>query len=106
MSNSHLNNEYGNLITVCPYCKTQNILQFPVVDIFIYLGESDITLKKTIGKTPETDQYIRTILKNSLKKKPFMGRIILTKSNPEIIKKLIEKGLLEKKDIEKINNTY
>lgn len=106
MTNS-LQNEYANLHVICPYCKSKHIIQFPIVDLFIYTNLDTtlqtITLKKTLSKKPENEEYIKTLIINSIKRKPFMGRIIITKPYHDAIKELINKGYLSNKELENIN---
>ena len=107
MTNS-LNNEYGNLITICPYCKSKNIIQFPIVDIFIYIDLDEtlqsITLRKKFSKKPETEQYLKTLIIDGLKRKPILARIIITKPYHDVINELIKKGFLTDRDLKNINN--
>lgn len=107
MHNS-LKNDLGNLSIMCPYCKAHVILQFQIVDLFIYTNLNDtlpsITLKKTLSKKPENEKYIKTLMLNSLKRKPFISRIIMTKPYHDVITELAKKGFLNDKDLENINN--
>lgn len=89
-------NDIGNLVTICPYCNARIHLQFQIVDFFIYTSSKNniqsIILKKIISKKPETEQYFRNLIVNSLKKKPFISRILITKPYHEVINELRKTG--------------
>lgn len=109
MSNS-LRNDFGNLVTVCPYCNAHIINQFQVINLRIYTyfnkDPFTITLQKNLSKKPETELYIKSLLINSLKKKPFLARIILTKPYYETITELTKNGFLTNEDLKNINKTF
>lgn len=99
-------NDLGNLTTICPYCNAPIVLQFQIVDLYIYTNFDEnlqsITLKKTISKKPETEDFIKKLILNALKKKPFISRIIITKPYYDIINELTKKGFLTDKDLKNI----
>lgn len=107
MPNS-LKNDFGNLVTICPYCNARILLQFQIVDLYIYTTFSgtlsSITLKKTLSKKPENELYIKSLILNSLKKKPFISRIVLTKPYYNVITELTKSGFLTNRDLENITN--
>ena len=107
---SSLKNDLGNLTTICPYCNAHIVLQFQIIDLFIYTTFDEtlqsITLKKTLSKKPENEQYIKTLLLNSLKRKPFISRIIITKPYYDTINDLTKKGFLTDKDLKNINKDF
>ena len=100
-------NNLGQLVTICPYCKAHVILEFQIVDLYIYPNIKDnqvlITLKKSYTKTPENEIYIKSLLLNALKKKPLIARMITTKSYKEIVNQLKRTGFLTEKDLNNIN---
>jgi len=105
--NNSLKNDFGNLVTICPYCNARNVLQFQIIDLYIYTDFSDtltsITLKKSLSKRPENEQYIKALILNSLRKKPFIARIQITKPYYDVINELTKTGFLTNKDLENIN---
>lgn len=109
MSNSN-ENELANLVTICPYCNSRIVLQFQIVDLFIYTNFDGtlhtVTLKKTFSKKSENEQYIKTFILNSLKRKPFISRVIITKPYYDVINELIKKEFLTNKDLENISNNF
>lgn len=104
----NLHPEISNLITICPYCNSKVILQFPVLDLYIYTNfdreKQFLVLKKEFSKKPENEDYLKTLLINTLNKKPFISRIILTKPIHEIINELAICGFLTNKDLKPVNN--
>lgn len=108
MSNSKINNS-GTLNVLCPYCGASILLESPIVDLYVYTSFGDtlssITLKKTLSQKSENKTYIKTILLNTLKKKPIIARIIITKPYYDVINELIKIGFLTDKDLKNIN-TY
>lgn len=104
-----LKNDFGNLVTICPYCNARILLQFQIVDLYIYTNSRDtsstITLKKVLSKKPENELYIKTLILNSLKKKPFISRIIITKPYYDVITELTKTGFLTNRDLEKLNES-
>jgi len=107
--NNSLKNDFGNLVTICPYCNARNVLQFQIIDLFICANFDDnplsITLRKTLSKREENEQYIKTLMINTLKKKPFIARIQITRPYYDVIAELTRSGFLTNKDLENIN-TY
>lgn len=99
-----LKNDFGNLVTICPYCNARILLQFQIVDLYLtFSGTSPtITLRKTLSKKPENEQYIKSLILNSLKRKPFVSRVLLTKPYYDIIAELTRSGFLTNKDLENI----
>lgn len=107
MTNSPLKNNLGDLVTVCPYCKAHVVLQFQIIDLHIYTNFKNnllgLTLKKSYSKTSENEIYIKSLLLNSLKKKPFIARVITNRPYFEIISELTKTGFLTNKDLKNIN---
>lgn len=104
-------NDKGNFTAICPYCNSKIIFQFQIVDLFIYTdfdGEhKSITLKKTLtSKKPENEEYMKNLIINSLKRKPFFSRIIITRPYHETINELTKTGFLNNQDLENINDNY
>jgi len=107
MTSSQIKNNMGDFVTICPYCKAHIVNQFQIIDLHIYTtfrkNEFSITLKKSYSKTPENEIYIKSLLINSLKKKPFMARVITTKPYYELINQLTKTGFLTNRDLKNIN---
>lgn len=105
--NNSLRNDFGNLVTICPYCNAHIINQFQVIDLHIYTKlDRDpflLTLQKVLTKKPGNEPYLKSLLINSLKKKPFIARIILTKPYYSIITELTKTGFLTNDDLKNIN---
>lgn len=99
-------NNFGDLVAVCPYCNSHVVLQLQIIDLHIYPDFKNklnsITLKKTISQKPENEIYLKNLLINSLKKKPFIARVIITKPYFDIINELTKIGYLTNKDLDKI----
>lgn len=104
---NNLNNDLGNLVTICPYCKAKYFHQFPILDLYAYTqfkkNISKITLHKSLNKTIENELFLKTLLLNSLKKKPFISRIIITKPYREVIEQLIKTNFITNNDLQNIN---
>lgn len=110
MSSSQLTNSLGEIVTTCPFCKAHVVLQIQTIDLNIYANKLNdvfaITLKKSISKTPANEVYIKSLLINSLKKKPFIARVVTTRAYQDVIDDLIRTGFLTDKDLKNINNLY
>ena len=105
-------NDFGNLITICPFCNAHIVNQFQVVDLYAYITfhkeHFTITLQKNLSKKPENELYIKSLLINSLKKKPLLARIVLTRPYGNVINELRSTGFLSELDLTgiDINNIF
>lgn len=99
-------NDFGNLITICPFCNARIINQFQAVDLYVYTNfhkdPFSISLRRIFTKKPENELYIKSLLINSLKKKPLLARIVLTRPLGNVIHELRSTGFLSELDLKGI----
>ena len=103
MSNTP-NNRLGNLVTICPFCNAHIVNQYPIIDLNIYTkikdnGDIWITFRKTYTKGIENHLFVKSLIMTSLKKKPFLARVILSKPYRDITNELKIMGVLTNDDI-------
>lgn len=100
-------NDFGNLISICPYCNAHIVNQFQVIDLYVYLLSNRrnfaLDIRRVISKKPEYELYIKTLLINSLNKKPMLSRIVLTRPYGHVIRELKSTGFLTETDLKGID---
>jgi len=97
----------SNIVMHCPYCQAKTIVQIPIIDFYIYIDHKkqtpNIIIKKTFTGFDDNREYIKDILINSLQKKPFYSRILITKNYTTALQELTRSGFINPKDLEGIN---
>jgi len=100
----------SSVVIPCPYCDSKIILQLPIIDLYIYIkkinNNPSINISKTFNSSDENKEFIKHLLVNSLKKKPFYSRIIITKSYHNAIQELTKIGYIKPEDLKELNIYY
>lgn len=100
----------SNMITICKRCGNRIPFKFQLVDLFIYFDIDNtskfLTLKKTFTNKPDNELYLRELLVNSLKKKPFIARVTITQPRYLVIEELVKIGFLTNSDVEQFRRFY
>lgn len=106
MSNS-LRNDFNEFRVICPYCNSTLCYNFQTIDLYVQKKEENpftIQINRIISRKPETEIYLRNFFINSLIKKPFIGRILLTKPFHYTIEELKKNGFLTNDDLKNIKS--
>lgn len=97
------NLQNSKLHVLCPNCRSDIILPFKLLEFYLSLqkikGIPAISIHRTFTLNEENKIFLQNFCKESVRRKPFVSNIILTKPYRMAITELVKANILDSEDL-------